>query len=81
LAANGIPLTDLLYWTKPIPFEQVVNNADLKDTATVTPDKNCFAVVDVYNSGTVNSSYNILGTSEKLFNPAPAFTIKFESKV
>jgi hypothetical protein len=80
LAANGIAITDTNFWKQITGVDQVVNNADLQDAATVDTNEDCFAVIDLYNSGTTNSSYNLFGASKELFVPAPSFKIKFKSK-
>lgn len=79
-AADSIAITNAAFWKKLEPLQQVVNNADLQDATIVNTDERCFGVIDLYNSGTTNSSYNLFDISEKLFEPAPSFTIKFESK-
>ena len=80
LAANSIPLTNIDFWAKKTPVDQVVSNADLQDATLVNVEDPCFGVIDLYNTGTINSSYNLFDTGEKLFSPAPVFTIKFMSK-
>ena len=80
LAADSIPISNTTFWKNIEPVEQVVNNADLEDTATVKPDSICFAVIDVFKNGTVNNSYKIFDINDELFNPAPVFTIKFLSR-
>ena len=77
---DHIAITNVGFWKQLEPLQQVVNNADLEDATTVKADEACFGVIDMYNSGTTNSSYDLLDVSEKLFSPAPVFTIKFESK-
>jgi hypothetical protein len=79
-ATDNIAITNGSFWKQLEPLQQVVNNADLQDATTVNASDKCFAVIDLYNSGTTNSSYNLFDASEKLFKPAPSFTIKFESK-
>ncbi len=79
-AAGGIVLTDPAYWQSVTPFEPVVNNADLKDAATVDAEEKCLAVIDIYNNGTVDNSYNLFGVSEQLLDPAPVFTIQFMNR-
>jgi hypothetical protein len=79
-ASDNIAITNTAFWKQLEPLQQVVNNADLQDATVVKTDDRCFGVIDVYNSGTTNSSYNLFDVSEKLFEPAPSFTIKFESK-
>lgn len=79
-AADNIAITNTGFWKQLEPLQQVVNNADLQDATIVNAEEKCFAVIDLYNSGTTNSSYNLFDVSEKLFKPAPSFTIKFESK-
>lgn len=78
-AADNIPITDTNFWKILQATEQVVNNADLLDAASAGTDENCFAVLDMYNSGTTNNSYKLFDSGAKLFNPPPSFTIKFES--
>lgn len=80
VAADNIAISDVAFWKKLQSTEQVVNNADLQDAAAVGADDSCFAVLDMYNTGTVNNSYNLFDASEKLFDPPPSFTIKFEGK-
>jgi hypothetical protein len=58
-----------------------VSDADLTTAAAVGTDENCFGVIDMYNSGTTNSSYDLLDAANALFKPAPAFTIKFQSRI
>ncbi len=76
--ADGIVISNPLFWKNLIPTEQVVNNADLENAAVVKPDESCFAVIDVFTAGTTNASYNILGASQQLLSPA--YTISFKSK-
>ena len=46
-AADNIVITNNNFWRQVEPVEQVANNADLQDAATVNADKNCFAVIDM----------------------------------
>ena len=78
--ADNIDITNVGFWKQLEPLQQVVNNADLEDATTVKVHEACFGVIDMYNSGTTNSSYDLLDVSEKLFSPPPVFTIQFESK-
>jgi len=80
IAADNIAILNGNFWNQLQALDQVVNNADLQDAATVNADENCFAVIDMYNNGTTNASYDLFGVNEELFDPAPAFTIKFKSK-
>ena len=80
LAADSISISDTTFWHQLDPVAQVVNNADLKDTATVKPDASCLAVIDMFRNGTVDSSYKIFDTGDQLFKPAPVFTIQFKSR-
>jgi hypothetical protein len=59
----------------------VIGNADLQDAAIVDADEDCFGVIDVYNSGTTNNSYNLFGAGGVLFAPAPAYTLTFQSSI
>jgi hypothetical protein len=57
-----------------------VNGDDLKTVAAVNADENCFGVIDIYNSGEVNNSYDLFsGVNENLNNPA--YSIRFISKI
>ncbi|HWH61772.1 MAG TPA: hypothetical protein VNS50_00780 [Ginsengibacter sp.] len=80
-AVDSIVITNNDFWKPLEPLQQVVNNADLQDATIVNADDKCFGVIDMYNSGTTNSSYNLFDVSEKLFKPPPLFIIKFESKL
>jgi len=59
----------------------VTGDADLQDAAVVDADEDCFGVIDVYNSGTTNNSYNLFGAGGVLFAPAPAYTLQFQSRI
>jgi hypothetical protein len=78
-ASDVIPISNIEYWKKITPFEQVVNNADLKPTAAVKPEKSCLAVIDVFTNGIPNSAYDLFGAGEKLLSPV--YTISFKSKI
>ena len=78
-STDAIAITNIAYWKKVLPVEQVVNNADLQDTAAVKPTENCFAVVDIFNTGTINTTYNLFGSSLQLLSPL--YTIPFKSKI
>ena len=78
-SADSIAITNTAFWKKLLPVEQVVNNADLQDIALVSPSENCFAVVDIFNTGTLNTSYNLFGSSLQLLSPL--YTIPFKSKI
>lgn len=80
LASDGIAIGNIAYWKPGVATEQAVNNADLKDAALVNPDDSCFAVIDLYNNGTTNNSYKLFDGGGNLFDPAPSFVIRFESK-
>jgi hypothetical protein len=77
---DNIAISDTSFWKQLQPAEQVVNNADIKDNAVVNADATCFAVIDLFKSGTTNNSYRLFDTSDQLFNPAPVFTIKFANR-
>jgi hypothetical protein len=78
-AADGIAITNAAYWKKVLPSEQSVNNADIETTAVVKPGEACFAVIDVFNTGTTNATYNLFGSSQQLLSPQ--FIIPFKSKI
>lgn len=78
-STDSIAITNTAFWKKISPVEQVVNNADLQETAVVKPTENCFAVVDIFNTGTTNTTYNLFGSSLELLSPL--YTIPFKSKI
>lgn len=80
LAADGIPITNTVFWKQLPGISEVMNNADLKSNATVKADSTCFAVIDIQKTGTTNNSYKIFDAGDELFTPAPVFTIRFKSK-
>jgi hypothetical protein len=80
LAANHIPITDTAFWKQLQTVEQVVNNADLQSNAVVNIDSVCFAVIDMYKTGTTNSDYQLFDSQDQLFHPAPEFAILFKSR-
>lgn len=80
LAADGIPITNAVFWKQLFGISQVMNNADLMSNSTVRADSICFAVIDIHKTGTTNNSYKIFDASDHLFKPAPGFTIRFKSK-
>jgi len=80
LATDGIALSNSTYWKLLQPVEQVVSNADLADAAVVQPEENCLAVIDIFNTGTSNSSYQLFDGSGALQNPAPLYTLPFKSR-
>ncbi|MNH26047.1 hypothetical protein D3C79_860760 [compost metagenome] len=81
LASQSIALSDTAFWKKLPGVEQVASNADLKDSAAILLDVNCFAAIDIQRTGVINNSYKVLDTGDKLFNPAPVFTIRFKSRI
>lgn len=81
LGADNIAISNAAFWQQLQPVEQVVNDADLKDTATVNPSSTCFAVIDLFKNGIGNNPYKLFDSNDQLFNPAPAFTIKFASRL
>lgn len=78
-SADLIAITNTAFWKKLLPVEQVVNNADLQDIAVVNPSESCFAVVDIFNTGTINTTYNLFGSSLQLLSPL--YSIPFKSKI
>jgi hypothetical protein len=57
-----------------------VENDDLKSTDIIKPDKNCFSVIDIFNNGAVNSSYDLYdGVAQKL--KSPLYTIRLKNKI
>lgn len=78
-SADAIPLSNANFWKKILPLEPMVNNADLADTAIVKPATNCFAVIDVFNNGTTNASYNLFGGAKEILSPV--YVLPFKSKI
>jgi hypothetical protein len=78
-ASDVIPINDSNYWKKLTSLEQVVNNADLKPTTTVKPERPCLGVIDVFTSGVPNSAYELFGAGEKVLSPV--YTLSFKSKI
>ena len=58
-----------------------VNNDDLKDVVVVKPGRNCFAVIDIFNNGAINNSYDLFTSSVTQQLKSPAFVIPFKSKI
>lgn len=78
-ASDIIQLTNAAYWKKVLPVEPVVNNADLAEVSTLKPEQPCLAVIDIFNSGTANASYNLFGPGQQLLSPV--YSISFKSKI
>ena len=58
-----------------------VNNDDLKNVFTVKPDKTCFGVIDIFNTGAVNSNYALFNENVTQQLKSPAYKIPFKSKI
>lgn len=58
-----------------------VNDDDLKNVTLVKPGSACFAVIDIFNSGAINNSYELFTSSVTQQLRSPAFTIPFKSKI
>lgn len=78
-SADAIAISNANFWKKVLPAEQVVNYADMADTATVKPAANCFAVIDVFNNGTTNAGYNLFGAANEILSPV--YVLPFKSKI
>ena len=78
-ASDVIPITNTIFWKKILPTEAVVNNADLDEATAVNPERPCLAVIDIFNSGTANNTYNLFGPGQQLLSPF--YTISFKSKI
>lgn len=78
-SADAIPLSNANFYKKILPLEPMVNNADLADTALVKPATKCFAVIDVFNNGTTNASYNLFGGAKEILSPV--YVLPFKSKI
>ncbi len=78
-AADSISIGNTDFWKKILPAEQVVNNADLADANVVKPNRTCFAVIDVFRTGTTNATYDLFNGSENLMSPV--YVLPFKSKL
>lgn len=58
-----------------------VNNDDLKNVAVVKPDKTCFGVIDIFNTGAVNSNYELFNEMVTQQMKSPVYSIPFKSKI
>ena len=57
-----------------------VNMDDLANTEILKPDKNCFSVIDIFNNGAVNNSYDLFDGTVSQILKSPSYTIRFKSK-
>lgn len=57
-----------------------VNNDDLKSVEVAEPGETCFGVIDVYNTGAINNTYDLFSGAEATFN-SPGYSIRFISKI
>ena len=78
-ATDVIPISNTTYWKKLASPEAVVNNSDLSAVLTVKPETSCLAVIDIFNTGTVNAAYDLFGSGQQLLSPV--YTISFKSKI
>jgi hypothetical protein len=78
-ASDIIPISNGNYWKKISPPEAVVNNADLDEVSALKPDQSCVAVIDIFNSGTGNTAYDLFGEGQQLLSPL--YIISFKSKI
>ena len=58
--------------------DQFVNNADLEKVVDVNASEKCFAVIDIFNTGTVNG-YDLFNTAGELLSPV--YTISLKSRI
>ena len=60
--------------------ETGADNDDLKNASAVNAEKNCFGVIDVHNTGAVNSTYDLFsGANQTLLSPD--YSIRFISRI
>src|SRR5690606_25538220 len=80
-ASENIPLSDTDFWQEVLPAEQLVNNADLEEAEPLELEEPCFAVIDIFNSGTSNNMYNlfVIGPDQQL--RSPVYNIRFKAKI
>ena len=79
--SESIAVTDIEYWQEISPAQQVVNNADLEDASVLEADDFCFAVIDIYNSGTTNNIYNLFVPGPDNQLRSPVYSLRFKSKI
>lgn len=81
LGSANIPISDPAYWEEILPVEQLVNNADLIEADLLELEEACFAVIDIFNSGTTNNVYNlfVVGPDNQL--RSPVYNLRFKSKI
>ena len=79
--SENIPITDQDYWREISPPEQLVNNADLEDPTSLVLEETCFAVIDIYNSGTTNPIYDLFVTGPDNHLRSPVYSLRFKSKI
>ena len=77
-AADNINIADTSFWKKILPAAQTVNNADLQSTSVVKPAQTCYAVIDIFSTGTTNATYNLFNGSGHLLSPV--YVLPFKSK-
>src|SRR5690606_14297185 len=80
-ASENIPISDPAFWQECVPVEQLVNNADLQETGSLELEDPCFAVIDIFNTGTTNNVYNlfVIGPDNQL--RSPVYNVRFKSKI
>lgn len=81
LGSENIPITDVAYWREIFPVEPLVNQADLEGPASLELEEPCFAVIDIYNSGTLSSGYDLFITGPENQLRSPVYNIRFKSKI
>jgi hypothetical protein len=79
--SESIAISDTEFWQEITPVEQMVNNADLQDASTLEVDDFCFAVIDIYNSGTTNNVYNLFVPGPDNQLRSPVYNLRFKSKI
>ncbi|MEX2512690.1 MAG: hypothetical protein WD398_07285 [Cyclobacteriaceae bacterium] len=79
--SDNIAISDPAYWQEVLPVEQLVNNADLQETDSLELDDTCFAVIDIFNSGTTNNAYNLFVTGPDNQLRSPVYNLRFKSKI
>ena len=57
-----------------------VNNDDLKPVSVAEPGETCFGVIDVFNAGAINNTYDLFSGADQTLN-SPGYSIRFISKI
>lgn len=80
-ATDNISINDITFWKPVAPVEQLVNNDDVSHIAALEVSEPCFAVIDIFNNGTTNASYDLFLPGPDSQMKSPVYSIRFKSKI